>query len=204
MAGPIGLVATEVTRPVFEGIGPLGKAIFYAVAALATAVFCWGVWRRVRKYRMGRAAGRGPTIRQGLLRRLRSISAGAEVARGNLATGIAHFFIFWGFIVALLATIILTIDTDIVRNVSRLLAGHQDSFFHGTFFIVFTFTVDTMGFAFLVALVYLALRRGVKRPPRLSYKRAARPPAVTRVDRWSGATGSSSGCSSPSWSRPTC
>jgi len=175
MAGPIGLVATEVTRPVFEGIGLLGKVIFYALAALATAAFCWGVWRRVRKYRMGRAAGRGPTIRQGLLRRLRSISAGAEVARGNLATGIAHFFIFWGFIVALLATIILTIDTDIVRNVYRLLTGHQDSFFHGTFFIVFTFTVDTMGFAFLVALVSLALRRGVKRPPRLSYKRAGTP-----------------------------
>jgi Fe-S oxidoreductase len=175
MPDPLGLVATAVTRPIFEGIGPLGEALFYAVAAVATAIFCWGVWRRVRKYRMGRAAGRGPMIRKALLGRLRSIGSGAKVTKGNLATGVAHFFVFWGFVVAFLATIILTIDTDIVRNVSRLVAGHQDSFFHGTFFIVFTFTVDTMGFAFLVALVYMALRRGVLKPKRLGYERAGTP-----------------------------
>ncbi len=175
MPDPRGLVATAVTRPIFEGIGPLGKALFYAVAAVATAIFCWGVWRRVRKYRMGRAAGRGPMIRKALLGRLRSIGSGTKVTKGNLATGVAHFFVFWGFVVAFLATIILTIDTDIVRNVSRLVAGHQDSFFHGTFFIVFTFTVDTMGFAFLVALVYMALRRGVLKPKRLGYERAGTP-----------------------------
>ena len=175
MPDPLGLVATAVTRPIFEGIGPLGKALFYAVAAVATAIFCWGVWRRVRKYRMGRAAGRGPMIRKALLGRLRSIGSGTKVTKGNLATGVAHFFVFWGFVVAFLATIILTIDTDIVRNVSRLVAGHQDSFFHGTFFIVFTFTVDTMGFAFLVALVYMALRRGVLKPKRLGYERAGTP-----------------------------
>ena len=175
MPDPLGLVATAVTRPIFEGIGPLGEALFYAVAAVATAIFCWGVWRRVRKYRMGRAAGCGPMIRKALLGRLRSIGSGAKVTKGNLATGVAHFFVFWGFVVAFLATIILTIDTDIVRNVSRLVAGHQDSFFHGTFFIVFTFTVDTMGFAFLVALVYMALRRGVLKPKRLGYERAGTP-----------------------------
>ena len=97
------------------------------------------------------------------------------MTRGNLATGVAHFLIFWGFLVAFVATIILTIDTDIVRNVSRLLAGHADSFFHGTFFIVFTFAVDTAGFAFLVALIYMALRRGVRLPARLGYGRAGAP-----------------------------
>ncbi len=80
----------------------------------------------------------------------------------------AHFFIFWGFLVAFLATVILTFDTDVVRDVSRLIAGHEDSFFHGTFFIAFTFVVDTMGFAFLVALVYMA------RAPRRAAAVAAR------------------------------
>jgi Fe-S oxidoreductase len=169
----LSVVATEVTRTVFEGIGPVGKAIFYAAAAVSTAVFGWGVWRRVRKYRMGRAAGRWPTIRATLGSRLRNIGRGASVARDNLATGVAHFFIFWGFIVAFLATVILTIDTDVVRKVSRLITGHQDSFFHGMFFIVFTFVVDTMGFAFLIALVYMAVRRGVRRPWPLGYSRAS-------------------------------
>ena len=164
-----------VTRPVFEGIGPLGRAIFYAVAAMSAAVFAWGVWCRLRKYRVGRAAARGPAIRAGLAGRLRSIGYGAKVARNNRATGVAHFFIFWGFTVGFVATVVLTIDTDIVRNVSRLFAGHEDSFFHGTFFLVYTFAVDTFGFACFLALLYMAVRRGVRRPWRLGYSRAGTP-----------------------------
>jgi Fe-S oxidoreductase len=163
----------DVTRPVFEGIGPVGKAIFYSAAAVSTALFGWGAWRRVRKYRMGRPAGRRKIIRAALSSQLRSISKGSTIARGDRAAGVAHFFILWGFIVAFLATVILTVDTDVVRNVSRLIAGHPDSLFHGTFFIVFTFMVDTFGFAFLLALVYMAVRRGVLRPWRLGYARAA-------------------------------
>ena len=175
MTGRIGLLGTAVTRPVFEGIGPLGRAVFYAVAAVSTAVFAWGAWHRAQKYRVGRPAGRGPTIRAALASRLRSVGKGASVARGNRATGLAHFFIFWGFTVAFVATVILTIDTDIVRNVSRLFAGHEDSFFHGTFFLVYTFAVDTFGFVCLLALVYMAVRRGIRRPWRLGYSRAGTP-----------------------------
>ena len=169
------LMAAAVSRPVFEGIGPAGKAIFYAAAAISTVLFAWGVWLRVRKYRMGRAAERWPIIKSALASRLRTLTSGSSVAKSNLTTGIAHFFIFWGFVAAFLATVILTIDTDIVRKVSELIVGHEDSFFHGTFFIVFTFVVDTMGFAFLVALIYMAVRRGVRRPWRLGYGRAAVP-----------------------------
>jgi len=156
-------------------MGPAGKAVFYAVAAVSTLIFGWGAWRRARKYRMGRAAGRGPAVRAALSRRLRAIGTGTSVSRGNRATGLAHFFILWGFLVAFLATVILTFDTDVVRWISRLITGHEDSFFHGTFFIVFTFVVDTMGFAFLLALVCMAVRRGVRRPLRLRYDRAGAP-----------------------------
>ena len=176
MAIPSALVASAaVTRPIFEGMGPVSKAVFYAVAAVSTAVFAWGAWHRARKYRMGRAAGRGPAVRAALSRRLHDMAKGTSVSRGNRATGLAHFFILWGFLVAFMATVILTFDTDVVRGVSRLITGHEDSFFHGTFFIAFTFVVDTMGFAFLVALVYMAVRRGLQRPWRLGYDRADSP-----------------------------
>jgi Fe-S oxidoreductase len=156
-------------------MGPVSKAVFYAVAAVSTVIFGWGAWHRAHKYRMGRAAGRGPAVRAALSSRVHAIVRGTSVSRGNRATGLAHFFILWGFLVAFLATVILTFDTDIVREVSRLITGHEDSFFHGTFFIVFTFVVDTMGFAFLVALVCMAVRRGVQRPWRLRYDRAGAP-----------------------------
>ena len=119
------MIATAVTRPVFEGIGPVGRAIFYALAAASTALFVWGVWLRVNKYRTGRAARRWPIVKAALSSRLRTIGSGAAVAKRNLATGVAHFFIFWSFAAAFLATVILTIDTDVVRKVSLLVAGHR-------------------------------------------------------------------------------
>jgi Fe-S oxidoreductase/nitrate reductase gamma subunit len=51
-------LAVEETREVFEGIGTLGEGIFYALAFTSTSVFAWGCWRRIRKYRRGRPAGR--------------------------------------------------------------------------------------------------------------------------------------------------
>ena len=63
MALPSVLAGTPVTRPVFSGIGPVGKAVFYVAGTAAIAVFCWGMWLRVRKYRRGRPAGRWPSHR---------------------------------------------------------------------------------------------------------------------------------------------
>ncbi len=193
LADKLVAAGTPVTRVVFQDIGPVGKAIFYAAATVSIAVFCWGMWLRIRKYRRGRPAGRWPTVRQALAGRSLAGSAGGigradtrtigtlasnkTIGRGDRALGVAHFFIFWGFIVAFAATVILTIDVDIVRNLSRLIVGHEDSFFHGPFFLVYTFTVDTMGFAFLLSLIYMALRRGVRRPWRLGYARAHQPEA---------------------------
>jgi len=175
MPGAVGLLATAVGRPIFEGIGPLGRAIFYAAALVSTAVFAWGVWRRLRKCKMGRPVARWPMMKAALVARLGSMGKGSSVSRDHRVTGLAHFLIFWGFLAAFLATAILTADTDIVRNISRLIAGHPDSFFHGTFFIVYTFAIDTMGFAFLLAVVYMVLRRGVTKPSQLGYARASTP-----------------------------
>lgn len=180
MPSVVGLLALDAGRPVFEGIGPLGKLAFYLLAALSTAIFAWGVWQRVRKYRRGRPAGRGPVVRRALRERLATVAKGSTVSKGNRLTGLAHFCILWGFVVAFAATVILTVDTDVVRNLSRLVAGHEDSFFHGTFFIVYSFAVDTTGFACLIGVVYMALRRGLRRPARLGYEREAPVPGSSR------------------------
>ncbi len=47
-----------VTRKIFLGIGPVGKAIFYVLAILVIAIFAYGWIRRVKKYRKGRPAQR--------------------------------------------------------------------------------------------------------------------------------------------------
>jgi Fe-S oxidoreductase len=181
-------LAVQETRPVFQNIGSIGEALFYGMSFAVTAIFIWGVVRRIRKYRRGRPVSRRAVLKEALFARptggvrrredkwsVGALAANSSVARRDRHTGIAHFFIFWGFLVALAATAILTVDYDIVRRLSKLIAGHEDSFFHGPFFLVYTFVVDTMGFAFLLALAYMALRRGVVRPAKLDYARAEVP-----------------------------
>ena len=51
-----------VTRVLFEGFAPVAIAAFYAVAALAIAIFAFGVYREVRKYRRGTAAEVGGSL----------------------------------------------------------------------------------------------------------------------------------------------
>ena len=60
------MAGETVTRPIFEGIGHVGEIAFYVLATASIVIFGYGVWRRVRKYRRGRSAGRGATIRSAL------------------------------------------------------------------------------------------------------------------------------------------
>jgi Fe-S oxidoreductase len=157
------------TREVFEDFTSIGKVIFYVLATTAIATFGWGWWRRIAKYRQGRPAGR--STRMGALY---TIASNSSIAKRDRGAGIAHFLIFWGFVTLLLGTIILTIDEDVVRLASRQF-GTEHSFFKGTFYVVYSFVLDTMGLAFVVALAYMALRRWGARKPALDYERAEQP-----------------------------
>ncbi|MGZ8723943.1 MAG: heterodisulfide reductase-related iron-sulfur binding cluster [Aeromicrobium sp.] len=157
------------TREVFEDFSTTGKMVFYVLSTAAIAVFMWGWWRRVAKYRHGRPARRTTRIDS-----LYTIASNSSVARRDLRAGVAHFFIFWGFITLFIGTVILTIDEDIVRVASRQF-GEERSFFKGVFYVVYSLVLDTMGIAFLVALGYMALRRWVGHKPALDYARAEQP-----------------------------
>jgi Fe-S oxidoreductase/nitrate reductase gamma subunit len=177
----------DVTRPIFEGIGTAGKVAFYVIGTLAIVVFLVGVWRRVAKYRRGRPAGRGGEIRAALFGHPFSgvgersdggsvavVASNVTIGRGSRAVGLAHFGVFWGFIVLFIATVILTIDEDVVRLASRAM-GDETSFFHGWFYLIYSVITDTFAVAAVLGLSYLIVRRGVKRPFRLDYTRAEQP-----------------------------
>jgi Fe-S oxidoreductase len=182
------LVAAEETREVFRGFSAASEIAFYIAAFATVGLFTWGFWRRVRKYRRGRPVARKAIIKQtlfaspmkGVGRRTDTWSAGAvaantSVARKDRAVGIAHFFIFWGFITLFIGTVILTIDYDIVRKAGLIFVGHEVSFFKGTFYIVYSVILDTMGLTAVLGLAYMAMRRGFMRPWRLDYTRAEKP-----------------------------
>jgi len=165
MEAPVFFAAETAGRETFLGFPGWAIAVFYAMAAIAIGLFLWGFYRRIRKYSRGR-----PTARLDLKRFVRALgdlSSNRTIAKRMPAVGIAHFFVFWGFIVLLIGTTIIAMDEDII---GVLLGRPEWQFWHGAFYVVYAFVLDIFGIGFIAGLVALAvIRRG--RPARLDYSR---------------------------------
>ncbi|MDX1747027.1 MAG: Fe-S oxidoreductase, partial [Halobacteriales archaeon] len=152
-----------VTRPVFWGIGPVGEAVFYYLAAVALALFAVGVWGRFSRYSRGAP---DPTPR---LDRLptRVVSAARLVVTNarqfdrDRYAGLMHTLVVWGFLTLLIGTTILAIDMELYQP----LTGR--SFFVGTFYLSYSFVMDAMGLLFVVGVGMALYRRYVVRVDRL-------------------------------------
>ena len=166
-----------VTREVFEGIGSSGETVFYLLTLIATATFFVGLALRARKYLRGRAENRYgslPAFVGGLIRGVLAAASNETVRRRDTVGGILHASIMWGFIVLFVGTAILTIEVDIIRP---YLPGF--SFFHGPFYVGYSFVLDILGLAMLVGLGGMALRRARGRRRQLDYRRVDLPEGTT-------------------------
>jgi Fe-S oxidoreductase/nitrate reductase gamma subunit len=187
-------LAVEQTREVFSHVHGAAKVLFYVLAAVAILAFADYAWKRIRKYRRGRtigrwrevweqtrarqpqlvAAGRQLARSRPLQTSLRAIASNSTVAKRDRNTGLAHFFVFWGFITLFIGTVILTIDEDIVAPITNQVVGHEIHFFHGPFYLGYSLILDGMGLGAIVGLAYL-IRRRFTHPPQLDYTRAEKP-----------------------------
>ncbi|MDH3500108.1 MAG: heterodisulfide reductase-related iron-sulfur binding cluster [Acidimicrobiia bacterium] len=165
-------IATTEGREVFEGFASYAVGLFYVLATLAIGVFIYGFWRRFQKYRGG-ASGRRLTLRQ-IGRAAADLASQRTVAKRDPYVGVAHFLVFWGFIVLLIGTTIIAIDEDII---GLLLGKPEWQFWHGAFYVIYALLLDLFGIGFIVGLLMLAGRRRSE-PFKLDY---------TRVDLESGA-----------------
>jgi Fe-S oxidoreductase len=172
------LAPEQITRVVFEGLAPAAVALFYAIAWAAIAAFAWGCYVQIRKYRRGQP---DPAALAGLGRRLLQMAASVlshrMVARRDRAAGWAHRLIFYGFALLFLGTSIITLQVD----VSEPLFGWK--FWYGDFYLVFSLVLDVAGVALIAGLIYMMIRRGWVRPPKLDYARPDRQPDDPDADR---------------------
>src|SRR5438874_5787207 len=165
-------LAVEQTREVFSGVHGVAKVLFYVLAAAATFAFAAYAWKRIQKYRRGRAIGRWRELWEQTRRKeqelvaagralarsrplqtsIAAIASNSTVAKGDRKTGLAHFFVFWGFITLFIGTVILTIHEDILAPISNQIAGHEIHFFHGPFYLVYSAILDVMGLGAIVGL----------------------------------------------------
>ncbi|ELZ83928.1 iron-sulfur protein [Haloferax gibbonsii ATCC 33959] len=153
----------DVTRETFWTISPVGEALFYGLAAIASLVFLYGVYERFARYARG---GEDPFDRLSDLpgrtvRAAKVVFSNEKQFKRDRFAGVMHAFIMWGFLTLLIGTTILAIDIDVWRRVTG------SSFFVGDFYLSYSFVMDLMGLLFVVGVGMALWRRYGVRHPRL-------------------------------------
>ena len=165
------------TRVLFEDFAPAAVAAFYVIAFAAVAVFCFGVYVEVRKYRRGAAAPVDGHLLARLQAMVGTVLSHRTIARRDRAAGAAHRLIFYGFVLLFLGTATITLDYDIL---GPLFGVH---FWHGAFYLWFSLVLDVAGVLLAGGLLYMMYRRGWLKPPKLDYARPDRQPGDADYDR---------------------
>jgi Fe-S oxidoreductase/nitrate reductase gamma subunit len=133
--------------------------LHWALVLLCGVLVAYGLWRRVRLWRMGR-----PADRTGLLGRrtgaLLLFGLGQRRILSQAYPGLMHGLIFYGFVTFFIATSLVGIQMELGLPILR-----------GDFYLGFELVVNGFALLFLVGLALAGVRRYVQRPDRLNIKR---------------------------------
>jgi Fe-S oxidoreductase/nitrate reductase gamma subunit len=134
-------------------------ALHWALVLLCGALMVYGLWRRVRLWRMGRPADRTDQVGRRLGGLLLYV-LGQRRILGQPYPGLMHGLVFYGFVAFFVATSLVGIQMDLDVPLLR-----------GDFYLGFELVVNACALLFLCGLGLAAFRRYVKRPDRLNIKR---------------------------------
>mgnify|MGYP000129705090 CR=1 FL=1 len=159
----------ETTRPTFWRIGHVGEVVFYYLAAVAIAVFAYGVYQRFARYSQGDEDwfDRVDDLPGRIVRAAKIVFTNEKQFNRDLYGGLMHAFIVWGFLTLLIGTTILGIDMDLYRNLTQWVTGERQSFFTGDFYLSYSLVMDFMGLLFVVGVGMAIYRRYWVRNERL-------------------------------------
>jgi Fe-S oxidoreductase len=167
----------SITRVLFENFAASAVRAFYVIGFAAIAVFLYGTYLQVRKYRRGGAVGLDGGLWARCLEMIGTVLSHRTLVRRDRAAGAAHRLIFYGFVLLFIGTATITLDYDILGPVFGV------HFWHGAFYLWFSLVLDIAGLLLLGGLLYMMYRRGWLRPPKLDYARPDRQPSDTDYDR---------------------
>ena len=148
--------ASQATREIYWNVSHIW--LMYVLLLVTLAIAGYGIYRRVSLWRHGLPIQRSDRPAERIRNLLRHALAQSRTARDSYA-GVFHRFIFYGFIVLAIATIVVALQSDFGLSVM-----------HGWFYLYFqSFTVDVFGALVLVGIVMAAARRFLARPKHLVY-----------------------------------
>src|SRR5260370_4446211 len=132
--------------------------VFYALIAVALALFAWRAVFLVRVMLAGRPANRWDKIPARVLSVVVNVFGQARLIRGDFWPGLMHATIFWGFCILTLGTI-----EFFGKGVTE---GFHLPFMSNT--ALYLILQDTFSLGVIVAIAYSAFRRIVTKPRRLT------------------------------------
>lgn len=159
--------APQLTREVFGNIPGWSKLLFYTLAVVALVAFFYGCYRRARLWRQGQAKQTWPRLREVTSNLFHNVLLQRRV-RGRGVASVAHICLFSGFVVLLIATMLIAIEHGLAD-----LSGREptDPVFHkGVYYAIYEVTTDAFGLVFLFGVGLLAWRR-LNRPSSLGHSR---------------------------------
>jgi len=156
-----------VTREIFGNVDPVSKWIFYALAAASLGCFAYGVYRRVRLWRLGKPnrttsvqghqkVGPSPDRRPWKAIIL-DILFQRTVRKSRPHAAFAHLLLFGGFAVLFIGTILIAIEHYAAAVIGR--EPTEPLFHKGLYFAIFEFVLDTAGLALLAGCIWFIRRR---------------------------------------------
>jgi Fe-S oxidoreductase/nitrate reductase gamma subunit len=154
--------SSAIQRPVFGGIDTPIKVAFYASVATMLLVVAWLTSLRVRNYERGRPDDRR-TTKKNVHKRARDFRAGVwmQTLLRDPAAGIMHSFLYFGFVVLFIVTVVSEIDHQMPESLK---------FLHGNTYLAYSFGAEIAGIAFLIGVGWAAVRRYIQRPYRIRIK----------------------------------
>ncbi len=155
----------EFTREIYWNIGhgPGTLVPMYLLAALAIAVLVIGFRQRLKIYQLGQSVQRTDQPLARFRDMLRTMLLQTRVLRVT-GPGLAHALFFWGFLLLFIGTGLIVVQADF----TDLLFDYV--FLKGTFYKIFSITLDLAGLAAIIMLTGLLIRRWVVRPEGLETK----------------------------------
>jgi len=153
------------TRELFWSLTHNAVVLFYVVGFSAIAVFLWGVWRHVAKYRRGAARTSPTDLWAGIRRMVADLLTHRTLRRRDRYAGWAHAGIFFGFVLGAIGTAIITLEYDILYPLFGI------RFWQGDFYLIFSLVLDLGHLALVAGILMMMWRRAYFRLPKLSYLR---------------------------------
>ncbi|MCD4715442.1 MAG: 4Fe-4S dicluster domain-containing protein [Desulfobacterales bacterium] len=129
--------------------------IFYVLAGLATGFFLAGVAAHIWVWKKSARSLEIPFSGDALKRTILDAFLGRRVLQGDIAAGIMHLFLFWGFLSLFVGTSLLAVHHNLI------------SFLEGTAYRVFSLAMEVGGLMLLAGVIWALIRRYVQRLPRL-------------------------------------